>query len=277
MKIYTLDNDYLFKKTFSQERYLKHLLFNFFDIQACKIEYLNTALIKNHKDIKVGIVDMLLNVDGEIVILELQNIDRHNFKERLLFYASNIIANHCLEKGADYDQLKGIKVYAIINYKSFNDSIKDIVRLKRNNKIFTKKMEYQIFDLTKVNINNKETKYYELVSLFKIHNLDKLTKIIKDDLNMEILTEIKKYNLNSEEYKKMEDIERLMMNETEHYETAYFDGIEIGRSEGISLGKNEGKVEEKLDIAKNMLIENIDINLVSKITGLDKNQIELLK
>ncbi|MCI8778890.1 MAG: hypothetical protein HFI87_07060, partial [Bacilli bacterium] len=40
---------------------------------------------------------------------------------------------------------------------------------------------------------------------------------------------------------------------------------------------DEGKAEEKLDIAKNMLTENIDINLVSKITGLAKNQIELLK
>ena len=88
--LFILENDYLFKKIFSQERYLKHLLFNFFNIKAYKIEYLNTVLIKNHKDIKVGIVDMLLNVDGEIVILELQNIDRHNFKERLLFHNINI-------------------------------------------------------------------------------------------------------------------------------------------------------------------------------------------
>ena len=94
---------------------------------------------------------------------------------------------------------------------------------------------------------------------------------------MEILIEIKKYNLNSEEYKKMEDIERLMMNETEHYETAYFDGIEIGRSEGISLGKNEGKAEEKLDIAKNMLNDNIDISLISKYTKLSKKEINALK
>ncbi len=52
-------------------KFLKHLLFNFFDIKVDNIEYLNTYLIKSNRDGKVGIVDLLLNVDGEIVILEL--------------------------------------------------------------------------------------------------------------------------------------------------------------------------------------------------------------
>ncbi|MCI9435024.1 MAG: hypothetical protein HFI86_07145 [Bacilli bacterium] len=86
MKIYTLENDYLFKKIFRSELYLKQLLRNMFNVKANKIIYLNTKLVKTNKNCKVGIVDMLLNVDDEIVILELQNIDRHNFEERLLFY-----------------------------------------------------------------------------------------------------------------------------------------------------------------------------------------------
>ncbi len=93
--IYILDNDYLFKKIFRNELYLKKLLLDFFDVKARKIVYLNTELIKSNKNDKVGIVDLLLDVDGEIVILELQNINRHNFKERLLFYSSSIIANYC--------------------------------------------------------------------------------------------------------------------------------------------------------------------------------------
>lgn len=278
--IFTLKNDYLFKKIFSNQKYLKHLLFNFFDIDVYNIEYLNTVLIKNHKDGKAGIVDMLLNVDGEIVILELQNVDRHNFKERLLFYSSNVIANYCLKEGENYNSLKSIKVYTIINYPLFNNNIKNKVRLKVENRI-TKKMEYEIFDLTKIKRSNKEKKYYELVNLFKINDLTKLKAITKNDLNKEILKEIEKYNQDSEEYYKMEEIERLMMSETEHYETAYIDGIEVGRSEGYSLGKTDGISvginQEKIGIAKNMLMENIDIKLIEKITGLSKSQIESLK
>ena len=39
-------------------------------------------------------------------------------------------------------------------------------------------------------------------------------------------------------------------------------------------GKIEGKMEKSLEIAKNMLNENIDISLISKVTGLSKIQIE---
>lgn len=141
-QIYTLDNDYLFKSVFKNPLYLKKLLFAFFNIECDTIEYLNTELIKSNKNDKVGIVDLLLNVDGEIVILELQNIDRHNFKERLLFYSSNIIANYCLGKNEDYNKLRSIKVYAIVNYCLFNNDIKNKIRLKTKKEIFTNKLEY---------------------------------------------------------------------------------------------------------------------------------------
>lgn len=36
-KIYTLDNDYLFKKVFSNEEYLKQLLLDFFNVKCDKI------------------------------------------------------------------------------------------------------------------------------------------------------------------------------------------------------------------------------------------------
>ena len=273
MKLYTLENDYLFKKIFSNELYLKQLLLDLFDVKANNIMYLNTTLLKSNKNGKAVIVDLLLEVDGEIVILELQNLDRHNFKDRLLFYSSNIIANYCLKEGDNYNNLKSIKVYAIINYSLFDDEVKNIVRLKRKNKIFTKKLEYQIFNLTKVDKNNKRNKYYELVNLFNCENIDKLEKILKNKIYKEILKEIKDYNLNSKEYDKMEDIEKMMMNETEHYENAYIDGIEVGIERGISQGK---KVRNK-DIAKNMLADNIDILLISKYTNLSVKEIESLK
>ncbi len=272
MKIYTLENDYLFKKIFSNQRYLKQLLIDLFDIKANKIDYLNTTLVKTNKNGKVGIVDILLSVDSEIVILELQNIDRHNFCDRLLFYSSNIITNHGLKEGEDYENLRSVKVYAIINYPLFNSEIKNSVKLKVKNKIFTKKLEYQIFDLTKVDKSNKDNKYYELVNLFNVQNIGLLDTIIKSKIYKEMLEEIKNYNLDSEEYKKMEDIEKLMMNETEHYDTAY----KVGKREGKIEGKREGKNARNIEIAKNLINENVDINIIMSATGLSKEQINAL-
>ncbi len=87
-----------------------------------------------------------------------------------------------------------------------------------------------------------------------------------------MLKEIKKYNLDSKEYEKMEDIERLMLNETEHYDTAY----KVGKKEGINGGISQGKTDRNIEIAKSMLTENIDIKMVSKITGLTHEEIESL-
>ncbi len=275
-RIYTLENDYLFKKIFSNKKYLKQLLFDLFNVKANKMIYLNTVLEKANKNSKVGIVDILLEIDGEIVILELQNINRHNFHDRLLFYSSNIITNHCLKKGEDYENLKSIKVYAIINYKFFNNNVKDIVRLKRKNKIFTKKLEYQIFDLTKVDKNHKKNKYYELVNLFNAQNINHLEQIITSKIYKEILEEIKQYNFDSKEYGEMEDIEKLMMEETEHYDTAYKVGKREGEIKGKKEGISQGKNDRNIEIAKSMLNEKIDISLVSRITGLTQEQINSL-
>ncbi len=145
--------------------------------------------------------------------------------------------------------------------------------MKVQNKIFTKKLEYKIFDLTKAYKSDKRVKYSELVNLFKINDLEKLEKTIKSQLNLEILEEIRNYNRNSEDYKNMEDIEMLMINETEHYEDAYIDGFNIGNSQGINQGINQGKTEEKLNIAKKMRENNVEIAFISKITGLTKEQI----
>lgn len=219
---------------------------------------------------------MLLNIDGEITLLELQNINRHNFKERILFYSSSIMITHGLKGGEDYRNLKNIKVCAIINYKGFNNDIKDIIKLKRKNRIFTEKLEFQIFDLTKVDIFNKETKYYELVNLFKNNNLDELTEIIKDKTNEEILEQIKYYNLDSEERVKMENIIDFFEPEEEHYENAYIDGFEIGNKQGKREGISQGKNQEKIDIAKNLISKNVDIDFIVDVTGLSKEQINVL-
>lgn len=244
------------------------MLLTFFNVKASKIKHLNIELIKDNILQKVGIVDLLLEIDEQIAILELQNIDRHNFEERLLFYSSNIVSKYCLKTNQDYIKIKPIRVYAIINYDGFNDSIKDKVNLKRKNKLFTNKLEYQIFDLTKV---NKYIKKIELANLFK---KDKLSIInISNNINKETLEKIKIYNLDEKEYKKMDDIAKMMMNETEHYESAYEDGYDIG----MLHGKTEGKLEEKTEVAKNLLKQNININIISKVTGLTNKQILSLK
>ena len=56
-------------------------------------------------------------------------------------------------------------------------------------------------------------------------------------------------------------------------EYAQDEGYKCGRKDGIAEGEAKGKTE----IAKNMLKENVNIELISKVTGLSLEEIEKLK
>lgn len=54
-------------------------------------------------------------------------------------------------------------------------------------------------------------------------------------------------------------------------------GIKQGMKQGMEQGMKQGIKQEKIDIARNMLKENIDIELIMKITRLTKEEIEKLR
>ena len=136
-------------------------------------------------------------------------------------------------------------------------------------KIFTKEkyLKQLLFDLFEVKIDTIEYLNVELLKTNKIYR--------------EILKEIKNYNIESEEREKMDDIARMIMEEKEYYINAYIDGKEEGISQGISQGLSQGISQgiilRNSEIAKNMLEENVDINLISKVTNLSVNEINQLK
>ena len=54
-------------------------------------------------------------------------------------------------------------------------------------------------------------------------------------------------------------------------------GRREGRAEGRAEGREEGRKENKLEIAKNMLKENMSIDIISRVTGLSEKEVEELK
>ncbi len=53
-------------------------------------------------------------------------------------------------------------------------------------------------------------------------------------------------------------------------------GLEAGRAEGLSQGRTAGRAEERNELAKKMLEKKMDIDLISELTGLTKEEIESL-
>ena len=54
-------------------------------------------------------------------------------------------------------------------------------------------------------------------------------------------------------------------------------GMELGMEKGMKKGMAKGMNQKALDIARNMLADGVDINLIMKYSGLTQKQIEKLK
>lgn len=74
---------------------------------------------------------------------------------------------------------------------------------------------------------------------------------------------------------------RELIEAQEKWDLDYKAGISCAKKEGIAeghaTGLAEGKLEEKKNLLKNLLKMNMDIETISKATGLTKDELEKLK
>ena len=87
---------------------------------------------------------------------------------------------------------------------------------------------------------------------------------------METLEEVNK-DPEFREYMSAEEDARKMENS--HLDEARAEG----RAEGISQGISQGKNERNIEVAKNMLNEDINLSAIVKCTGLTEEEINSLK
>ena len=62
-----------------------------------------------------------------------------------------------------------------------------------------------------------------------------------------------------------------------HLEKLRLSELKEAREKGIEQGIEKGIEQEKIEIVKNMLKDEVDISVISKYTGLSKEEIEKLK
>ena len=286
MELLKPTNDYVFKRIFGQKKnsdILKDLLqailpnWNIKNVEPRQEVQLETDFITD----KVCRLDILATLDdGTKVDVEMQMRNYNDIEARSLFYTTREY-HQSLENGQDYIEIpKSIGIW-ISNFNVFNDEgpFHEIVRLRRDykNQIFTDKIEMHYLQLPKFKQKCKRisNKLEEWLTFISFENMEEL-KMIENEKVKKAEEEL--------EYLSGDEAERRIayLRETAEIDrkfamTAARDqGREEGRAEGIAEGKSEGRAEEKIDVAKKMLAEKMDINLIIKITGLTKDEIEKL-
>ena len=290
--------DYAFKRVFGKngnESILKDLLESILNIEIKSITIQNPEIPKNMKDGKVGVLDVRAELNGdEITEVEMQVQDQHNIDKRSPTYLTKIYSDQ-LKEGEQYMEVKKVVVINILNFNYYKrNSYHSVARM-----MFEESKENEKVDLGYVVEDKYATKDLEMhfIELPKFRKKDpdmsnKLEQwlcLICDEEDKIKMAESK----NEEIEKAKKELEKLAMNpeDRELYElrlkairdemnirySGYVDGKADGMAEGEAKGRAEGKNERNIEIAKNMLKENVNIQFISKMTGLNLEEIEKLK
>ena len=278
MELLKPTNDYVFKRIFGQKKnsdILKDLLqailpnWNIKNVEPRQEVQLETDFITD----KVCRLDILATLyDGTKVDIEMQMRNYNDIEARSLFYTTREY-HQSLENGQDYIEIpKSIGIW-ISNFNVFSDEgpFHEIVRLRRDyeNQIFTDKIEMHYLQLLKFKQKCKRisNKLEEWLTFISFENMEEL-KMIENEKVKKAEEEL--------EYLSGDEAERRIayLRETAEIDRKF--AMTAARDQGRAEGRSEGKIEEKIETAKKMLAEEMDINLIIKITGLTKDEIEKL-
>ena len=280
-----LSNDYVFKRIFGKggnEKILKSLLEAILKINIQKIEVKNPEIPKEAIDEKLSILDIKAEINENTIIdVELQVGNTTALERRLVVYNAKLIAGE-IKVSEKYQKAKDTIVICIIN-----DNV-----VKRNAYLSLAMLKYEkTEEIRYVNMGyGKEEEYltdmvkYYIIELPKFKKkkpkvadlLEKWLYVIGGDRKM--MEECKKEN---EEIK--EAVEQLTQMSADEYERELYEIRERSRLtyntemyEARRKGLEEGKTEERKEIAKKMKEKGTDITYIIEITGLTEEEIKEL-
>ena len=270
-KFYKLKNDAVFKAVFCKEKNkdLFELLLQEALNKKINIISINTPEIyKNNVYEKGRTLDVLIKSDNLLINVEINTFVSNSLKRRNAGYIFRKYSE-LTHMGESYNSMP---LVIQINLSSLNSNklvYKYNLYDKINNKTYIDNLEIYEFNITKIKETcyNKSSKY-RLLSLLDC-NKEELDLIKGDDIVERIKNEVNYLNDDPDfiKYMSEEDEARLLKNTLK--EDAYQTGIE----EGIEKGSKQ----QKLITAKELLKNNIPIDIIIKSTGLTENEINSTK
>ncbi|NEW60500.1 Rpn family recombination-promoting nuclease/putative transposase [Sulfurovum sp. bin170] len=283
------------------EGFLSELLFD--DIKILQV--LESEGNKDNEKQKLNRVDLkVINSKKEIIIIEIQFASEIDYFHRILFETSKVIVEH-LDKGKAYKETvkETVKVISInivyfdlgrgedyiykgtTNFRGFhsNDKLelspnqKEMLKIENIESIFP---EYYILKVNRFD-NNAKDSLDEWIYFLK-------NAKIKDSFTAKGLKKAKKefsvLNLKEEDriaYSKYQSnlhYEASMIFSS--YGVGKMEGVKEGIEQGIERGVEQERVEGRKrieNIAKNLLLAKLDIEMIIQSTGLSKEEIEKLE
>jgi predicted transposase/invertase (TIGR01784 family) len=243
---------------------------------------LPTEQLGDTKDDRRSVFDIYCkNEKGEKIIIEMQKADQQWFKDRSVYYSSFPIRQQG-EKGQWRFGLKAVYTIGILDFvfdedKDDQEYYHHVVKLMDINKkeVFYDKLTYIYLEMPKFQKTEAELETMTDKWLYALKNLSRLLErpaALQERIFKKFFEVAEIGNLSKEEYAKYFESEKVYYDNDGAIRTAEAKGLAKGRAEG----RAEGIEENKRANARRMKADNMDINLISKYTGLTAEEISTL-
>lgn len=269
--------DYGFKKIFGEEMN-KDLLLDFLNEllkeeqgQIKSLTYLKSEHLGTTDLDRKAIFDLYCeNERGEKFIVELQKAKQNFFKDRTVFYATFPIREQAKLNDWNFE-LKAVYTIAILDFtfddpKEYPDKYRYDVKLMdiKTNKVFYDKLMFIYLEMPKFNKTVDELKTRFEKWMYVIKNLSRLDNI-PDKLREKIF----------EKVFATAEIAKFTIEQANVYEDSlkYYRDIKNTLDTAREEGELKGKIEGKIEVAKNMLSLGIPVELIMQATGLSSEEI----
>lgn len=269
--------DYGFKRLFGEEPN-KDLLLDFLNEllkdqegRITELSYLPNEKLPISLGDRKAIFDIYCtNEKGEQFIVEMQKAEQKFFKDRTIFYSTFPIQEQARNKDRFWNfELKAVYTIGILDFvfeESDPDKFRHDVKLteQETKKVFYDKLTFIYLEMPKFNKTEKELKTRFDKWMFVLKNLPKLDRIpseLKEKIFLKLFETAEIAKLNPNEYKQ--------------YEASVNAYRDIFNIKNTYLEK--GKIEGRIEVAKNGLKEGLSIEIIMKLTGLTEEEIRKLK
>lgn len=275
-RIIPMRYDMMFKSVLLNDEARDYLIELIHLITGINKEDLSNFTFKNTEYKKDGISerkkesDIVIEIKNNTICLEMNKDYRPGLYDRNFSYLSKIRENDIFSSG--YKDSKYSILINFDNFNKFNDD-RSIIKFKMldEERLIEEGVKYSSYHIILPNINKKYYNNYrlnDLESLIEIMNLNKIEDV-KNYLNNN--TNIRKVALLIMELSSDEILQGWYDKEKEREKLEALYREEL-REEAIREGKEEVIKETAIKMKEN----NIDINLISKISGLSIEEINNL-
>ena len=282
INIYT---DFAFKKVFGTEAN-KDLLISFLnqlmgltgDSEITDVTYLNPEQLGDNINERRAVYDVYCSTgNGEHFIVEMQKAKQDHFKDRALYYSSFAIREQgtkgSILKPWDY-KLMPVYVVGILNFVMDEEDEEVITRVTLKddrNREFNKNLQFIFIEMPKFTKEEPELETFLDKWLYVIKNISRL-----DDKPQALTEGIFKKLFDVAEISQFSKLDRAEYEESLKVFWDFSNVLSTAERKGRAEGRAEGERETNLRNAKNLKALGVDVETISKATGLTKKEIDSL-